>query len=354
MKKTLKKIYRYIIISFFHILYGKIKLDKKQILKKKINSFLFNKNIKYFFYEKNNVRIYTDSHENVSVIQNKKLIKELSYQQIYGKLVNSRYNEVLKSGTPKFLKKIYGSTLLLAQGASGYSNYSHWLLDILPRIKLFTLACNKPIDNIYLNTPNKFQRDTLKILGLKNINFVNSKKQRHIFVNKLFFCSHPNYHKGTIMEAHSKIPGWIIKYIRKKFLFKSHKKYKKKLKVFIDRSDSSYSHCKLINNDNVKKYLLSKGFISLKLGDLSFNKQVDIFNNSKVIIGPHGAGLANLIFCKRKTKVFEIKPIGVKNKVYQKISSLNNLNYKLIKLNKIEGSNKGDMLLDLKLLKKIY
>ena len=58
-------------------------------------------------------------------------------QQINGKLVNARRNEVLKTGTPKFIKKIRGNVFNLAQGASGYDNYSHWLLDIIPKIKFF-------------------------------------------------------------------------------------------------------------------------------------------------------------------------------------------------------------------------
>ena len=33
-----------------------------------------------------------------------------------------------------------GSVAILAQGASGYNNYAHFLLDIVPKIKLLSLG----------------------------------------------------------------------------------------------------------------------------------------------------------------------------------------------------------------------
>ena len=69
------------------------------------------------------------------------------------------------------------------------------------------------------------------------------------------------------------------------------------------------------------------------------------------MIGPHGAGMANLIFCKKKTKVLEIKNVGHPNKVYQKISQLNNLEHQFIMLPKILGERRGDMYLPIQRLK---
>ncbi len=348
---NLKKIYKQIIVSYFHLLYGKVFLSKVTIKKREIKSKLFNKK-KYYFYEFDNVRVYTDTHENVSIVKNNRLIKELSYQQIFGRLVNNKLNQVLKTGTPKPLKKIQGNILMLAQGASGYNNYTHWLLDIIPRIKLFSLASIKKLDFIYLNKPNKVQKDLLKVIGYNNINFINSLKNRHIFANKLFMCTHPNYQNGTIMEAHSHIPIWIIKYIKKKYIHLAEKKVKKKFKIFIDRSDSIYSHCKFINNEEIKKFLISRGFKIVRLSNLSLKRQISIFNNSEIIIGPHGAGFANLIFCKKKTKVIEIKPNDHPNIVYERISKINMLNYKLLKIKKVNNNSLGDMMLKVNLLKK--
>ena len=69
-------------------------------------------------------------------------------------------------------------------------------------------------------------------------------------------------------------------------------------------------------------------------------------------MGSHGAGFANLIFCKKNTKVLEIKPHNHPNKVYQRISNINKLSYKLLKLKKIKNHMYGDMVLKIKELKK--
>ena len=139
-------------------------------------------------------------------------------------------------------------------------------------------------------------------------------------------------------------------YLRKIFLKSASKKIGKYKKIYIDRSDSQYNHCKIINDLEIKKYLENKGFKIIKLSDCSFIEQISIFKNCNIIIGPHGAGFANLIFCKRKTKVLEIKNIGHPNKVYQKISKYNNLNHQFIMLKKINNSKKGDMYLSIKRL----
>ena len=83
----------------------------------------------------------------------------------------------------------------------------------------------------------------------------------------------------------------------------------------------------------------------IKKGD-----QINIFNNANVIIGPHGAGFANLVFCKNSTKVIELRPKNHPNKVFESISSINKLNHKLIKLKHIKNNKKGDMFLKKEIL----
>ena len=115
------------------------------------------------------------------------------------------------------------------------------------------------------------------------------------------------------------MPAWIIDHLKKKFL-----KYKKSTnnfkKVFIDRSDSKLKHCKLINNNEIKRFLKSKGFKIITLSNLNFKNQISIFNNAEIIVGPHGAGFANLVFCKKNTKVIELRPKNHPNRVYERVS----------------------------------
>ena len=79
-----------------------------------------------------------------------------------------------------------------------------------------------------------------------------------------------------------------------------------------------------------------------------------MFWNAECIIGAHGAAFSNLIFCKPKTKVIEIKPFNHPGKNYQRISEINHLNYKSITSSKKYLKNKyGDIFVNIKLLKKL-
>ena len=351
MRKKLKKTYNVLRNYYFSVLYKKINLKGefrpkfKSLKKPKL------KTKSYKIYSIKDCRIYTNCVENVSIIKNNQLIVEGSMQQVNGKLVSAKNNEVLKSGTPKFLKKVSGNVFNLTQGASGYSNYAHWLLDIVPKIKILSLVYSlKNIDYFYFSKLNRFQKETFRILKLNSIKIIDSKSNKHCLMENLIFCTHPNYVKGTFSYAQNNIPKWIINYLRKIFLPIGRKNIMKFKKIYIDRSDSTYNHCKIINDDEIQKYLKKQGFKVIRLSKYSLKKQISIFRYCDYIIGPHGAGMANLIFCKKKTKVLEIKNIGHPNKVYQKISEFNKLNHQFIMLKKLKNRKKGDMYLPVKKL----
>ena len=351
-----KKKYKSLRSSVFLSIYGKIIVSKKppktkiRFIKNSISKDF--RNYKYKFFEIDNGRIFTDNIENVSIISDNKLLDDFSYQQIKGKLVKSERNYVIRNGTPKFIYKFRGKIAVLSQGASGYNNYMHFLYDIVPKIKLISLATNlKKIEYFYFSKLNNYQKEIMNYLGINEKKIIDSNQYRHVQSTKIIGVTHPNYFTGTISNAQSKMPKWIIKYLKKKFLKNNFVKNNID-KIYIDRSDSNLKHCKIINNNQIKKFLTSKGFKILRLTKFDFKKQINFFRNAKIIIGPHGAGFANLVFCKKKTKIIEIKPNNHPNKVYETISKINNLNYNLIKLKHIKNNKEGDMFLKKEILGK--
>ena len=100
--------------------------------------------------------------------------------------------------------------------------------------------------------------------------------------------------------------------------------------------------------------MISHGFQSLTLSKLSFIEQVKIFNSAETVVGLHGAGFANLVFCKPGTKVLELKSKTAGDAI--KTLAINNkLIYKDISLEPktINWNNQaGDIEIDLKILNK--
>ena len=354
IKKKLSFIYKYLVKQLFKIIYGEITFHKDtfqstdiEIEKVKDTSLRDSDNLEYSIFKIKNGRVFTDYVENVAIISNNKIIDRISYQQVSGELKSANYNSVLYKGTPYFKKKIKGKILVLTQGASGHKNYFHWLYDILPKIKICSTNCDlKKIDYFYLANLEEYQKVSLEILGLNHIKIINSDKNRHLQADEIIGTEHPWYKSGFILKEAEKLPSWIIKWVKNTFI--NHgKKFECNDKVFIDRSESSFSHCQIQNNQEIIEFLKEKGFTSYKVGQLSLQNQIYLFNNAKIIVGAHGAAFANLAFCKENTKIIEIKPKTHPNFVDKHISKINNLNFNLIETGDIKSKNeiKGDIFL---------
>ena len=295
----IKITYKKVIELFFLFFYGKIKVFKNYKNEIKIKKLYINSSKFRDLYIISNGQVFTDCNTNVAYIQNNKIIPKISYQQKNDIIASVKFNSTLFHGTPKFKKHFKGKVFSLVQGASG-SNYWHWLSDVVPKIEI--LHKNnflKKISFFYLPDINNFILDVLKCYGIEENQLINSKKFKHIAADELFVFEHLYILKGTFNKGFEKIPQWIVTFLKLKFI-SLKKKFKASNKIFIDRSDSKFLHFQIKNNNQIKKYLQTKGFKSYQLSQLSFFEQIYLFNNSKIIIGPHGAGFANLVFCKKK------------------------------------------------------
>ena len=360
-RKFLQILFKKTFQFLFKLFYGTITLNNnlenlKNVKKTKIDdikSDILNSK-EYFSYKILNGRVYTDYNENVAIISENNLISEISYQQVQGNLVEASRNIVLKNGTPRIKKKFKGRVLCVLQGASG-NNYSHWILEILPKIKMYTEHYSlDDLDYIYLPRVDIFQKETLSVLGIYEDKFISSEKFRHIEVEELIVVDHPYYYQGTILEQNKNQPTWVIKWLRETYL-NCEKKFDSKKNFFIDRSDSKYNHNQIQNITEVSNYLKKNNFISYKLKSLSFFEKIYLFKNADIIIGIHGAGFVNTVFSKPNTKIIEIRPFLYSNTVYERISNINNLNYHLIQTETLEESKRtnGDINLPLEELDNI-
>tara|TARA_Y100000590_G_scaffold85984_1_gene96249 strand:+ start:4067 stop:5173 length:1107 start_codon:yes stop_codon:yes gene_type:complete len=356
IKKYFQNLFKITFQNFFKIFYGNVfysnskkNISIHEIENEKIISY-FKK--KYKVYQILFGRIYNDNVQNVAILDKNQIVDGPSYQQINGELKSAQFNICIKIGTPKIKKKFKGRVLNLAQGASGHNNYSHWLLDILPKLKLYNEIFNyENLNYIYLNKLNSFQRSSLDLLGLEKVKILDSNKFRHIQCDELIATDHPSYFKGYILDQAQYVPNWIVTWLRDSFLNKS-KNTDYKEKVFIDRSMSKFKHSQIINYSETINFLKEKNFEIIKLENLSFVKQISLFKNAKIVVGAHGAGLTNICFSQSGSKIIEIrssKPgYGYQNKVYERISQINRLNYKLYSTPFIAEKNiDGDLNIDI-------
>ena len=352
LKKIFQNLFKKFFENLFLIIYGKIKVldnnDKfffkaDKIDKIKINgkNYEVNKNI----YEIENARVYTDLVEHVAIIKDNFIIPKISYQQINNELKDSSFNKVLISGTNRFKKKINRNILSLIQGSSG-NNYFHFLFDIIPKIILLEKKnLLKDINLFLLPNVKNWQKTILSSFGIGEKQLLNSNKYRHVEAEKIYAVDHPWYMRGFVNYEIRNIPEWVIFSLREKFL-----NYSKKIpiaeRIFIDRSDSTYNYCKLINNKEIIDFLSENNFKSYQVSKLDFFEQVYLFKNAKIIIGPHGAAFSNIIFSNPGLKIIELIPKNHPSIKCKKFSDLLGFEYTRVNLDLINNQNKdriGDM-----------
>ena len=348
IKFFFKKIYKKIIIKLFVLFYGKPKKLKDNKKDKSVEEYkiTLEKN-KYKIFKLLDGTVYTDSNNTTAYISKNKNISDASMQYYKIDHINSlngavSRNETLTCGTPKFLKKIRGNVLSLLSGGASKDNFTHWFTDVIPRIKIFSEKFNiNKIDKFFVpSLKYNFQKESLELLGIKKDQIISSDEYKHVKADCIYATSHPCYHFPI------KVKKWSLNYLNKSY---SVSPYKKKFKkIFLDRNQfklinldnlERYKDYRvLINENEIKNYLISEGFNIIEPEKYSFKEQVKIFSSAEIVIGLYGAAMMMLSFCKKNTKVLEIKPELGGNE-FKNISKLMKLKHKQINLKPILKSS---------------
>ena len=97
-------------------------------------------------------------------------------------------------------------------------------------------------------------------------------------------------------------------------------------KIYVVRPDGRRG---VANQDDVIKYMIGQGFY-IFTGKESFEEQVRLFRDAKVIVGAHGAAFFNTIFCANKPIIMEFMPDDRFVNMYKTQSiNLGNPNHKI-------------------------
>ena len=314
--KYLKKIFKSISYSLFLKLYGaienSIKSEEDDRIKVKIAN--LEKKLNYKVYIITSGRLYTDRIQDTAVILDNKIIDEPSFQLRKGSgnyIFNSnvRDNIVFTKGTPRRLKNLNGSVLSLLTGGAGNNNYWHWIFDVLPRFGLCEKSINlNQIDYFLLpSLLKRFQKETLDCLNIPDHKRISSEKFRHIKAKEIIITDHPVMISGNATKDIQNMPEWINLWLRNNFLNRNMKTGKRaKNKIYIDRNEINPKNLPqrtIINEDEVKEYLVKNNFIVIKLHETNFKNQVNLFYNAECIIGLHGGGFGNIVFVNLKRKL---------------------------------------------------
>jgi hypothetical protein len=133
------------------------------------------------------------------------------------------------------------------------------------------------------------------------------QKKRTYFVENLVYPSDVS----RIFDTYDRAPGEDTIYIPVALLKGMANKIKQSL-VGIDNSTNpkkhlfvrrSSSYRILLNQSEIETMLTEQGFHVIDPGNMTIEEQIRIFSQADMIVGPSGAGMANMLWCKPETRI---------------------------------------------------
>ncbi len=243
----------------------------------------------------------------------------------YGKSISTHRLLKLKrtKDSPKY-EKFHGRLAVIA--SSGSENFYHWIFQILPRIKILKESKVK-WDKLYFYEIDKpYQWETLEQLGIEKEDILIGKPDHIYEADVLIVPDIPVWPaKGLGFST------WVIQFLRSSFLPTTLVSKKFPSKIFILRKKAASRQC--VNRQEVVETLRSAGYQGVSLEDYSIMEQASMFRQAKEIIGVHGSGLTNLIYCEPGTKVIEITPYDGHRGPFSRLAKTLSLNYEKLLTN---------------------
>lgn len=185
-------------------------------------------------------------------------------------------------------------------GNRNSNNYYHWMNDVIPRLEVMRASGEslESIDHFICNPlRHDFQRQTLEKLGVDMGRLVNMRDAEYIVADELLM---PVYGSNSLGKAQA---AWNPAFYKREYL-KESELPTPDLKLYISRGSKGARG--IDNDEQIINHLTDKGFTIVRAEELTVEEQASMFARANVVLGPHGAGFSNIVFCQPGTKVIEL------------------------------------------------
>jgi hypothetical protein len=185
--------------------------------------------------------------------------------------------------------------------ARGDGNYYHFLMDSLTRLGVLAQAPSIAApERWYVPLQTPFQRELLDLFGVAPSQRLDAGANPHVRAEVLVVPGPP--------AMTEKNPPWAVEFLRSRLL-PSVDTSGPRRRIFITRGPSANNRT-VVNEDALLALLAARDFEAVDPGALSVVEQIRTFATASVIVAPHGAALANLMFASPGASVVELVPAG--------------------------------------------
>ncbi|MBI3451718.1 MAG: tetratricopeptide repeat protein [Rhodospirillales bacterium] len=197
---------------------------------------------------------------------------------------------------------------LIALG--GCTNYYHWMIDYLPRLRMIDALPELRDVPILVNADFcGFQRESLAAIGFDTRRLKIPPAKALIRCKTLIvphFMDRPIEENLTPDFWQSTATLEIVAWLREKFLPAGAHDAGVGGKIFISRREAKFRRC--VNEAEILAIAVAAGFHEVRLEKLSFARQAALFAGASTIVGTHGAGFTNVVFAPPGSRVIELHP----------------------------------------------
>jgi hypothetical protein len=221
-------------------------------------------------------------------------------------------------------RRLSGSCLSLVSDWS-CRNYAHFLLDGLGRLSLFLDAgfTLGEVDHVYCPTPpSPAAAQLLDRFAIPREKRVWANSETLVQADLLFVPSLP----ATSLTY----PSWLPSFLRRAAEAPGTRPPTRRL--YVSRRGHSR---RVASEEGLRPLLLKRGFEMYDPAEHA--DQPAAFSEAAVVVGAHGAGLANLAFCRPGTKVLELLPTDNVYPFYYSLAVAGGLHYAYL-----AGASRGE------------
>lgn len=198
---------------------------------------------------------------------------------------------------PRRLPHLTSAAVFMAWG--GRFNYGHFLIDCISGLAALDRA--GLLDDRPLVTPplTAWQREMIGLLlGPEGLARVHEISAPLIRIDDVVYAS--------TMDHFLHAPNSPLDWVRDQILAKVDLADGGQRRLYVSRRGDDKR--RMVNEAELETALVARGFTVVHPQALSVAQQVALFRDADVVVAPTGAALANALFCKPGTKVFEILP----------------------------------------------
>ncbi len=207
---------------------------------------------------------------------------------------------------------VRGQFAVLATALGG--SYAHWLLDELPR--LISLLEWGELPDLIAHAEAEYCRSALKLVDFKG-RLIEPVRRKQLQVDELIVPALPGW-VGCVNAAHvQRLVNFAVP-IQLSPAFTPER-------IYISRALAQRRHVE--NESAVMSALAVQGFTCVQLERLSWAEQIALFRGVKLVVAPHGAGLANLVFSRPGTRVIECFARDYVNSCFAQLAEACGLDY---------------------------